>query len=319
MGLATLAACAGNVHGNVDSGHADVHDALTDRGLVDSSAADSPTVRDVSNADVPGVDVAIADVTVTDSGTGCAPGESLCGATCVDLASSGANCGACGRACGAGESCVASMCVCNAGTTSCSGACVDTANDNANCGACGHACPSPMTCVGGACSGPSCTGAGCLSPGACPAGSTEVTFVSQVVPGPTIAPDVPFDVSVTFTNCGTRTWNAVPADSATGFKLGSSSPRDNTTWGVSRVALPADVPPGTSVQVPIHGQSPAALGFYSWSWGVVNEGVAWLTGTSPVGIIVVDEPPRMVPLCAGVMVTPSTLPDVLTPPGVHAS
>jgi len=83
----------------------------------------------------------------------CAGGSVECAGTCVNLASDGMNCGACGTACAAGQACAAGACVlsCQAGLTSCAGACTDTRTDRANCGACGSVCPSGQVCSSGTC------------------------------------------------------------------------------------------------------------------------------------------------------------------------
>ncbi len=70
----------------------------------------------------------------------------LCGGHCTSVATDPANCGACGAACGAGESCSAGQCFCPWATT-CGGACVDLASDPANCGACGAACAGTLLCT----------------------------------------------------------------------------------------------------------------------------------------------------------------------------
>ncbi|MFO0606731.1 MAG: fibrinogen-like YCDxxxxGGGW domain-containing protein [Polyangiales bacterium] len=75
-----------------------------------------------------------------------------------------ANCGTCGRACGAGQACGAGSCAtsCGAGTTNCSGACVNTATDPMNCGACARACSLPNVATN-ACVGSACVVGGCAA------------------------------------------------------------------------------------------------------------------------------------------------------------
>jgi len=98
---------------------------------------------------------------------------------CVNPQSDSQNCGACGKVCGAGQSCSAGACVvqlpnggtcqsngqcvsgncsnttcCAAGQTGCSGACVDLSTSNAHCGACsgtGSVCTTTQQCAGGKC------------------------------------------------------------------------------------------------------------------------------------------------------------------------
>ncbi len=70
----------------------------------------------------------------------------LCGDRCTAVATDPANCGACGAACGSGESCYAGQCFCPWVTT-CGGACVDLASDPAHCGACDVACAGALVCT----------------------------------------------------------------------------------------------------------------------------------------------------------------------------
>lgn len=81
------------------------------------------------------------------------PGTS-CAGRCLDLGRDPTNCGACGRACSAGQVCNLGRCVssCSAGLTDCCGGCVDVMSDQLNCGACGHACSD---CRAGRCCFPS--------------------------------------------------------------------------------------------------------------------------------------------------------------------
>jgi hypothetical protein len=86
--------------------------------------------------------------------------------------SSPANCGACGRACPAGQSCAAGVCTvsCSAPNLACAGACVDPQTSPTNCGMCGRACVNPPNAVG-ACR------AGACGIGACNAGFADCNGV----------------------------------------------------------------------------------------------------------------------------------------------
>ncbi|MBI4701413.1 MAG: hypothetical protein HY744_09675 [Deltaproteobacteria bacterium] len=85
--------------------------------------------------------------------SGCEAGLLDCAGACVSPETDPANCGACGKACAAGESCHKGKCVlgCAGGSTACGGKCVDMANDPVNCGACDAACAEGEVCQGGKC------------------------------------------------------------------------------------------------------------------------------------------------------------------------
>lgn len=72
----------------------------------------------------------------------CAANEFRCGGVCVD-ATSDANCGACGNACGADALCSPTLLTCNV--------CGDVQYDELNCGACGNACDGDEKCIRGIC------------------------------------------------------------------------------------------------------------------------------------------------------------------------
>jgi hypothetical protein len=87
-------------------------------------------------------------------------GARCCGAPgserCTDVKSSGANCGQCGAACGAGQYCSGGQCLCGqtacaAGQSCCGGSCVTASSDPKHCGACGVTCNTGESCVGGKC------------------------------------------------------------------------------------------------------------------------------------------------------------------------
>ena len=108
---------------------------------------DAPEAADALDGD--------ADGGVPDAG--CSP----------DLMTDRANCGACGRACSAGQACAFGTCTlpcastqahCRVGT---SVSCFNLRTDNTNCGACGNACPGSLVCRDGACSCPVTCGGAC--------------------------------------------------------------------------------------------------------------------------------------------------------------
>ena len=81
----------------------------------------------------------------------CPGSESICDASCVDLMSDPANCGACSTDCGA-LFCLRGQCASDCGErTDCSGACVDLLVDPKHCGACANVCGTGSSCVGGQC------------------------------------------------------------------------------------------------------------------------------------------------------------------------
>jgi hypothetical protein len=117
---------------------------------------------------------------------GCSLGQMKCGQECKDLSSDQQNCGSCGNACGAGQTCQAGQCQCSAGLLACGGSCL--APDAAHCGSCTNACSSgqvcsnsscmsscgagEMQCAGGACVNVTNNALNCGSCGnPCPAGS----------------------------------------------------------------------------------------------------------------------------------------------------
>jgi hypothetical protein len=156
--------------------------------------------------DAPAVDAPLDDVSpppdaVVDVGPVCAPGETLCGAACVDLARDAAHCGACDRACPAGAPCAGGVCgavaPCGLPRVQCGTACVDPLTDPSHCGRCGRACATGQLCVatvcvcpplqivcGGRCVDPLTDGANCgRCGGTCGRGQTCTFGVCVCPPG----------------------------------------------------------------------------------------------------------------------------------------
>lgn len=95
---------------------------------------------------------------------GCDLGLTDCGGVCTDL-NDNANCGACGAACGAGQTCTDGICVndpvdpvdpiepaaCEPGLTDCGGICLNLMTDPFACGDCTNVCAEGQTCQSGTC------------------------------------------------------------------------------------------------------------------------------------------------------------------------
>lgn len=108
---------------------------------------------------------------------------------------------------------------------------------------------------------------------------SSASFVSQLVPSTMIAGQS-YAVSLTFTNTGATTWT-----SGAGFKLGSQNPQDNTTWGVSRATLAANVAPGQQATFNFNVTAPSTPGNYNFQWRMLQEGTAWF-GSSSTNVVV---------------------------------
>ena len=91
-------------------------------------------------------------------------------------------------------------------------------------------------------------------------------------------------VAVTMTNTGTTTWT-----SSAGYGLGSQSPQDNQTWGLSRVSVPSDVAPNETVAITFTITAPETTGSHTFAWRMVRDPGAWFgSGTGDVTITVED-------------------------------
>ncbi|MDP3274308.1 MAG: hypothetical protein Q8Q09_03880 [Deltaproteobacteria bacterium] len=146
--------------------------------VVDTDVVDT----DAGSIDVMDTDAVVAeagaDASAGDGGPVCAMTEIACSGVCVDSNTNAANCGACGAACGAGQSCSMGVCACPMGQTACgagaAATCVNSQTDVANCGACGNACGMGQVCDMGMCRTPcvaprAMCGAACVDTSADPA------------------------------------------------------------------------------------------------------------------------------------------------------
>jgi len=94
-----------------------------------------------------------------------------------------------------------------------------------------------------------------------------------------------YSASVTMQNYGTTTWYP-----NTGHGLGSQSPQDNGTWGMSRVPLNVGVPPGEIVTFNFQVRAPGTAGTYGYQWRMLQEHVEWFGSYTPQLSITVRDP-----------------------------
>jgi hypothetical protein len=115
----------------------------------------------------------------------------------------------------------------------------------------------------------------------------DAAFVSQTVPD-AMLPGQETTVYVTLRNTGETTWR--PAGGRP-VRLGSQNPQDNFTWGLGRVELPLQVPPGALHTFGFIIRAPTAPGTYNFRWRMLREGVAWFGAHSVNKAIGVQPPP----------------------------
>jgi hypothetical protein len=102
----------------------------------------------------------------------------------------------------------------------------------------------------------------------------DAVFLAQSVPG-SMATGQRVPVSVTMLNTGSTTWSE-----ATGHRLGSQAPQDNTTWGAARQVLPAPVPPGQQVTISFSVTAPPGPNAV-FQWRMVQELREWFGAFTP--------------------------------------
>jgi RHS repeat-associated protein len=108
-------------------------------------------------------------------------------------------------------------------------------------------------------------------------------FIGQTVPA-TMTSGQTYSVTVVMKNTGTVSWN-----SADGVKLGVQNAPDNSTWGRTRVLLPASIAPDETVSFTFPVVAPAAFSgrTYNFQWQMLQEGVVWFGAMTPNVAVVV--------------------------------
>ena len=116
------------------------------------------------------------------------------------------------------------------------------------------------------------------------AATNDAAFVSYSGVPTTMTVGETKTVSVTMENTGTSTWTA-----GGGYKLGSQGPKDNTTWGLNRVAVSGSVASKAPHTFTFEITAPSTAGSYTFSWRMLKEGVAWFGSTTTSQSITVSE------------------------------
>ena len=114
----------------------------------------------------------------------------------------------------------------------------------------------------------------------------RASFVDQVPPPPSMYLQQTAEVSLRFQNDGADEW-----DQAGGYHMGSQSPADNNTWGLSRVDLPSSVGPGGLAIFDFQVTAPDSPGTYVFQWQMKDDAVGWFGQLSdPVNVTVNKKP-----------------------------
>ena len=107
----------------------------------------------------------------------------------------------------------------------------------------------------------------------------DAQVVSQSVPANMVAGRI-YPVSLTLKNIGTESWNPI-GPQCNAYRLGSANPLGNSTWGVTRVDLPAPVAPNGQVTLNFTVTAPSTSAAYNFQWRMVQECVTWFGDFSP--------------------------------------
>jgi subtilisin family serine protease len=107
----------------------------------------------------------------------------------------------------------------------------------------------------------------------------DAQILSQSVPSTMVAGQT-YPASIRLRNVGTQSWNLI-GPQCNAYRLGSANPFDNSTWGLTRVELPAPVARGEEVTLSFTVTAPSASGSYNFQWRMVQECVTWFGDFSP--------------------------------------
>ena len=105
-------------------------------------------------------------------------------------------------------------------------------------------------------------------------GFDSAQFVSQDVPA-SMVPGASYPVSVTMKNTSSIYW--APST----VSLGSQNPDNNTTWGMSNVALASYVAPGANATFTFNVTAPATLGTQNFQWRLLKGAGNWIGPATP--------------------------------------
>ena len=112
----------------------------------------------------------------------------------------------------------------------------------------------------------------------------NASFVSQVVPTFLVQGQANV-ITVVMFNLGTTTWRTNDT-----YFLAAINPADNLNWGLNRVALAAEVPPGTNATFNFAITAPLTPGTYELQWQMIREGVSGFGQATRSASVVVFPP-----------------------------
>lgn len=122
------------------------------------------------------------------------------------------------------------------------------------------------------------------------AGTSQSSLISISAPAQ-VAPGQSFQATVVMKNTGQNIWQAASLNPTQPHRLGSTSPNDNTTWGLSRVnSVTPQVLPNENATFVINATAPTSLGSKSFAWRMVHDAVEWFGATASTAISVTNNP-----------------------------